>query len=78
MVNQASLLGRGPGDDEGYQQENHPVMSFRTEASVEQFRVYLEVDFEGVGQGHVSGTFLGEREMLAGEGVVASYPGGWT
>ena len=74
-MNQESLLGRGLGDG-GHQRENHPVMSFQAEASVEQFRVYLEVDFEGADQGRVSETFLGEREMSGDEGVGASYPGG--
>ena len=50
----------------------------RTEASVEQPRVYLGVDFEGAGQGLASETFLGEIETLGDEVVGASYPGGWT
>lgn len=51
-------------------------MSFQAEAWVEQYRVYLEVDFEGADQDHVNETFPGEREMLADEGVGASYSGG--
>jgi len=78
MVSQGSLLGRGLVNDVGFQQENHPVVSFQAEASVEQFRVYLGVDFGGAGQGLVSGTFLGERETLGGGGAGASYPGDWT
>ena len=75
MENQGSLLVRGLEDNEGYQRENHPVMSFQAEAWVEQFRVYLEVGFGGADQGPVSGTFLDGREMLADGVVGASYSG---
>lgn len=51
-------------------------MSFRAEASVELFRVYLEGDFEGVERNRVNETSRGEIEMLVVEGAGASYPDG--
>ena len=55
--------GRGSADDGGYQEENHPIVAFRIVASVEQFQVYLEVGFEGVGQTLANVTSLGGRAM---------------
>lgn len=51
-------------------------MSFQADALVEQFQVYLGVDFEGAGRGRASEKFPGETWMWVGEGVGASYPGG--
>ena len=75
-MNWGPLLDRGLVVDEGYQRENHPAKSLQAETWVEQFRVYLGVDFEGAGQGHVNERFLGEREMLVDGEVGASYPDG--